>query len=113
MYGVNTHHNIQRSEKLLGTRWGGATVSSRSRISGAGTITHSSSAPMTARADEPADAESYVITAETANSVYSVVASAASTTFVQLFWVTDARSMIRKAGDNLHSRPSRFAPSAR
>ncbi|HEV3436513.1 MAG TPA: VCBS repeat-containing protein [Gemmata sp.] len=78
--------------------------------SGAGSITYSSSTPMTAQANEPSDAESKYITAETANSIYGELPSGASTIFVQTFGVTAGRAPVSRTAKLMHSRPSRFLP---
>ena len=88
--------------------WAARAVSALS--SGAGTITYSSSTPMTAQNAGVPDAESGYITAETANSIYGVVTSAASQTFVQSFGISD-RAPISMRGGLIHSRPSRFRPA--
>lgn len=76
--------------------------------SGAGTITYSSSTQMTAQNAEPPDAESNYITAETANSLYSVLPSAASKAFIQSFGVSSGKLPINAQGKLRHSRTSRF-----
>jgi hypothetical protein len=81
--------------------------------SGAGTIGYSSSTLMTAQNSEPADAESDYITAETANSTYSVLFSGASNFFVQTFGVSVGKAPISRKGKLMHSRVSRFTPAGK
>ena len=78
--------------------------------SGAGTISYSSSTPMTAQNGEPSDAESGYITAETANSTYDVLFSGASNYFVQAFGVSAGKQPISRKGKLMHNKVSRFTP---
>jgi hypothetical protein len=66
--------------------------------SGAGTITYSAKSALTALPQEPSYTESGYITAETANSVYSVLPPAASNTLTQYFHIVTERPMISKLG---------------
>jgi len=78
--------------------------------SGSGIFRYSSSTPMTAQSGEPADAESDYITAETANSIYSVVPSGSSTSFTQPWGIDTTHAPIAPTGKTLHRRISRFQP---
>jgi hypothetical protein len=78
--------------------------------SGAGYITYMSSTPVTALNGRPADAESNYITAETSNSIYSVVPSGSSKSVVQRFGVSSAAAEIVIPGALPHTRISRFKP---
>jgi hypothetical protein len=66
--------------------------------SGAGTITYSAVPPLTALLQEPACTESGYITAETANSFYSVLPDSPANSLTQSFDVSSTRGMIRKEG---------------
>jgi hypothetical protein len=67
--------------------------------SGAGSFTYEAFKPLTASYSEPKCAESGYITAETANSLYSPLPTAASSTLSQTFSVTGIESLIvRKHG---------------
>jgi len=88
--------------------WANSEVAALS--SGAGTITYASSTPMTAISGRPPDAESNYITAETANSIYSVVPSGTSGSFSQPFGVSSTMSQPKMPGALRHTRISRFQP---
>jgi len=71
--------------------------------SGLGTISYTSSTPMTAQA-------SAVSTGESSNSTYSVVPAAAGTFFAQSLGVDTSKAPAGPANKRLHGRPSRFVP---
>ncbi len=74
---------------------------------GAGTITYSSTTPMTALPGPPSDAEATnIITGEQANSGYGSLPSGASKTFYQAFGVTSAHAPTTLPGSQLHKRTS-------
>jgi hypothetical protein len=66
--------------------------------SGAGTITYSAVSPLTALLQEPVCTESGYITAETANSFYSVLPDSAANSLTQSFTVSSKKHMVRKQG---------------
>jgi hypothetical protein len=75
--------------------------------SGAGTITYSSTTPMTALSGPPSDAEATnIITGEQANSGYSVLPSGSSQSFHQSFGVSSAHAPTTKPDSRLHKRTS-------
>jgi hypothetical protein len=90
--------------------WANGDISSLT--SGSGTFDFSSSTSMTAQSGEPADAESDYITAETANSIYSVLPSGSSTSFTQPFGIDTTHAPIAPVGKKVHARTSRFQPVA-
>lgn len=80
--------------------------------SGAGIVSYSSSTLMSAVNGAPSDDESDYITAETANSTYSVLFSGATNYFVQPFGVAVNKAPISRKGKLMHARTSRFTPKA-
>jgi hypothetical protein len=74
--------------------------------SGAGTITYAASTPLTVLSSEPACTESGYVTAETANTVYGLLAAGPAGTITQTFTVTKAK-MIHAKGK---IRPSLVIP---
>jgi Ricin-type beta-trefoil lectin domain-like len=75
--------------------------------SGAGTITYSSTTPMTALSGPPPDAEATnIITGEQANSGYSVLQSGSSRSFHQSFGVSSAHAPTTEPDSRLHRRTS-------
>ena len=76
---------------------------------GAGTITYGAATALTALSQEPPCTESGSITAETANSFYSVLPAAPSTLFNQSFSISTAAPTIRKRGK---PRPGLIIPRA-
>jgi hypothetical protein len=66
--------------------------------SGAGTFTYTASNTLTVLNAEPSCTESGYITAETANSVYSLLPASPNNTFKQSFNTTTAAAMIHKQG---------------
>jgi hypothetical protein len=75
--------------------------------SGAGTITYSSTTPMTALSGPPPDAEATnIITGEQANSGYSVLPSGSIRSFHQSFGVSSAHAPTTEPDSRLHRRTS-------
>jgi hypothetical protein len=75
--------------------------------SGAGTITYSSTTPMTALSGPPPDAEATnIITGEQANSGYSVLQFGSSRSFHQSFGVSSAHAPTTEPDSRLDRRTS-------